>query len=56
MGTLPIALGIAAGLEERRPLGLAGERRLPASVLLTFYITPGIYIHMERARGLLGRR
>ena len=55
-GTLPIALGTGAGAELRQPLGVAVVGGLVLSQLLTLYITPVVYIYLDRIDRMLKRR
>jgi HAE1 family hydrophobic/amphiphilic exporter-1 len=45
--TLPIAMGLGAGAETRRPLGIAVVGGLVFSQFLTLYVTPVFYTYME---------
>jgi hydrophobic/amphiphilic exporter-1 (mainly G- bacteria), HAE1 family len=56
VGTLPIALGIGAGAESRRPLGLAVVGGLLFSQAITLFVTPVFYVYMDRLDGWIKRR
>ncbi|HUZ46331.1 MAG TPA: efflux RND transporter permease subunit [Terriglobia bacterium] len=55
MGIMPIALGLGAGAESRRPLGLAVVGGLIFSQVITLYFTPVYYIYLDQLQHWLGR-
>ena len=55
-GAVPIALGHGAGAELRQPLGIAVVGGLLFSQLLTLYITPVVYIYLDRIDSYISGR
>jgi multidrug efflux pump subunit AcrB len=55
MGGLPIAIGLGEGSELRRPLGLVVVGGLIVSQSLTLFITPVIYLYLEKLRLFFSR-
>ena len=52
-GAIPIMIGAGAGAELRQPLGVAVVGGLIVSQMLTLYITPVVYIYLDRVDSYL---
>ena len=50
MGAIPIAFAFGAGAESRRPLGYVIIGGMCVSQLITLFLTPVIYLYLERFR------
>jgi HAE1 family hydrophobic/amphiphilic exporter-1 len=48
MGAMPIALGLGADGASRRPLGLIVVGGLAFAQVITLFVTPGIFLYMQR--------
>ncbi len=55
MGALPIALAYGQGGEARQPLGLVVVGGLVVSQLVTLYLTPILYLYLERLQARFTR-
>jgi HAE1 family hydrophobic/amphiphilic exporter-1 len=55
-GTLPIAIGIGASADSRRPLGIAVVGGLAFSQIVTLYVTPVFYTYLDELQDWFGRK
>jgi HAE1 family hydrophobic/amphiphilic exporter-1 len=53
VGALPIALGHGAGAEARAPLGITVVGGLAVSQVITLFLTPVVYLYLDRLQSLL---
>lgn len=56
VGIFPVALGLGAGSESRRPLGVAVLVGMTTSTVLTLYVVPVFYTLMESAKAWVARK
>jgi len=52
LGAVPIAIGYGAGGESRKPLGLVVVGGLFFSQAITLYLTPVVYVYLDKLQGL----
>ncbi len=55
MGAVPIALGFGADGSSRRPLGLIVVGGLIFSQVITLFVTPGIFLYMQKIQNKLNK-
>ena len=48
LGAMPIVLGYGADASSRKPLGLVVVGGMVFAQLITLFVTPGIYLYMEK--------
>jgi HAE1 family hydrophobic/amphiphilic exporter-1 len=53
LGAVPIAIGYGAGGEARRPLGLVVVGGLLFSQAITLYLTPVVYVYLDKLQRML---
>jgi hydrophobic/amphiphilic exporter-1 (mainly G- bacteria), HAE1 family len=56
LGALPIALGYGADAASRVPLGLVVVGGMIFAQVITLFVTPAIYLYMEKVQGLFSSR
>ena len=56
LGAVPLIIGMGEGSEFRQPLGIAIFGGLILSQILTLYITPVVYLYLDRLRHWSERR
>lgn len=56
LGAVPIAVGYGAGGDARKPLGLVVVGGLLFSQAITLYLTPVVYVYLDKLQGLWQRR